>query len=167
MANFPATTSVNGILTSIDQGIINTSKKDFLESIIQTTPNDVVRLHGDGGTTARGLDFSTARNMLRLRTSFRVDAGNNYDIRVRLMKYDDGDAVVYELARITMSNAVDGNPGTNTYHVRQQLVSAGANPTQSNIAASVDFLFLVIDKAAGTVATGVSQITIAAEHEAV
>lgn len=166
MAHFPATNTVNGIITAADQVALASSKRDFLETIIQSTPNDVVRLHGDGGANARGINFGTSRNMLRLRISFKVDAGNNHDLRVRLMKYNDNDSTSYELARATRSDMVDGNPGNNTYHAMQQLVSAGANPSQSDVIANVDFLYFIIDKAAGTVATGISQLTIAAEHEA-
>lgn len=166
MSHFPATADVGGIVTASDKSGMDNSRKDFLETVIQTTPNGVIKIHGDGGTTARGLMFSVNRNMLRLRCSFRVDAGNNYDFRCRLMKYQASDGLLYELAVVQMSFALDGNPGSGTYHIRQQLVSAGANPSKSGVLANSDALFFVISKiAAETVATGVSQIVISAEHE--
>lgn len=165
MSHFPATVDIAGIMSPSDKSGTENSRKDFLETVVQTTPNDVIKVHGDGGANARGLMFSVSRSMLRLRVSFRVDAGNNYDLRVRLMKFKASNSTLYELARATMSNAVDGNPGNLTYHIRQQLVSAGANPTESPVLANADTAYFIIDKAAGTVATGVSQIAISAEHE--
>lgn len=165
MSHFPATVDVDGIVTAADKSGLENSRKDFLETVIQTTPNDVIRIYGDGSANARGLLFSVSRNMLRLRVSFRVDSGNNYDIRVRLMKFKASNSTSYELARITMSNGVDGNPGNYTYHIRQQLVSAGANPSESGILSNADTVYIIVDKAAGTVATGCSQIVLSAEHE--
>jgi hypothetical protein len=165
VSHFPATVDIAGIVTPNDKDGMDNSRKDFLETVIQSTPNSVIKIHGDGGATARGLIFSVSRNMLRLRASFKVDAGNNYSIRVRLMKYHAADGLLYELAVVQMSNTVDGNPGSNTYHIRQQLVSAGANPSKSGILANSDALYFVIDKPGDTVAVGVSQIVVSAEHE--
>lgn len=166
MAHFPATTSTDGILTAADKTQVDNSARQFLEGQIQTTPNEVINLYGDGSTTARGISFASERIMVRLRVSFKVDAGNNHDIRVRLRKFDGGTSTIFELAAIIRSNAIDGNPGSNTYHILEQLISAGANPAEASII-SGDFIFVTIDKAAGTVATGVSQVTILTESEVV
>ena len=51
-----------------------------------STPNRLVNIFGDGGANARGLTFAADQDMTRLRLSFRVDSGNNYDVRARLFK---------------------------------------------------------------------------------
>ena len=164
MAHFPATVDVAGVVTPAGQQAAENTRKDTLETSLQTTPNDVLKLYGDGGANALGYMFTVRRNMLRLRVSFRIDAGNNYDLRVRFMKYDSGTAASYELARVAMSNTADGTQASGTYWIRQQLVSAGANPSESFVE-TTDAIYYIVDKAAGTVATGISQIVLCVEHE--
>jgi hypothetical protein len=139
--------------------------QQFLESAIDSTPNEVVKIYGDGGSTARGLIFASDRTMLRLRVSFKVDSGNNHDVRVRLFKFDAGTVTSILLASIARSNGVDGNPGSNTYHIREQLVSAGPNPGEAQLLANADAIYVVVDRASGAVANGVSQIVISIESE--
>lgn len=166
MSHFPATVDVGGIVTATDKSQMEIARKDTLETAIQSSPNEVIKIHGDGSANARGFMFSVNRNMLRLRCSFKIDSGNNYDIRIRLMKFKASNSTSYELAKVTMSKAVDGNKTSNTYWIREQLVSAGANPSESSILAGADALYFIIDDSTGVTAYGTSQIVLTAEHEA-
>jgi hypothetical protein len=134
---------------------------------IDYTPSRVYKIHGDGSANARGLTFSAGtRNMYRLRIAFRVDVGNNHNLRVRLYKYDIGTTSQIVLATASRSNGADGNTTSGNYFTKEQLISAGSNPTELSIE-SGDTYYFVVDSSSGGTPTGVSQITVTVESDSV
>ncbi|NIM52733.1 MAG: hypothetical protein GTO22_26395 [Gemmatimonadales bacterium] len=161
MSNFPATSTVAGILTAAQFNKLDGSS-GIMHIFTPSTPNDVVNMWGDGSATGRGLNFMANQTAVRLRVSFRIDQASQLDIRVRLFKYDDGTASSILLASV--AQAASGT--TNTWVTLEQLVSAGPNPGEATIE-TADFIYVTLDDSAGAVVKKASQIVTTVEVEPV